>query len=68
MLQVNDGQCGMCAHFGEHKASDMPKLMQIRTKKQAPEALLEPCGHPRHEPLNLKVTAVSTCDGFTPVN
>jgi hypothetical protein len=65
MLQIHDGQCGLCAHFGEHH-SDAPKLVQIRTSKQAPETLLEDCGHPRHAPLNLKVTPNSGCEGFTP--
>lgn len=68
MLQVQDRQCGMCAHFGEHAAMDTSKLTQIRTKRQAPASLIEPCGHPKHESLHLKVTAVSTCDGFTPAN
>jgi len=65
MLSVHSGQCGVCAHFGEHHAADM-KIVQIRTKKQAPEDLVEECGHPKHAPLHLMVTAVSGCDGFAP--
>lgn len=65
MLQVHEGQCGMCAHFGEHHQPE-PALIQVRTKHEAPEALLEECGHPRHASLNLMVTAISGCDGFEP--
>jgi hypothetical protein len=65
MLKINDGQCGLCAHFGEDHKADK-KLVQIRTKHQAPETLVEQCGHPRHAPLHLVVTANSGCDGFEP--
>lgn len=65
MLQVHDGQCGLCAHFGEsHNMS--AKLIEIRTKKSAPEQLVDECGHPKHATLHLKVTPISGCDGFTP--
>lgn len=67
MLSFNDGQCGMCAHFGEHHMEDAQKLVQIRMAHQAPEELKEECGHPRHAPLHLMVTANSGCDGFEPV-
>ena len=65
MQTVSDGQCGLCAHFGEHHGQ-ATELLQIRTRQQAPESYLDECGHPRHAPLHLKVTAVSGCDGFTP--
>jgi hypothetical protein len=63
MLQVHDGQCGLCLHFGEHHAKDA-KLIQIRTTQKAPEALLDDCAHPKHAALHLKVTPTSGCDGF----
>jgi hypothetical protein len=63
MLQVHDGQCGLCAHFGELHATE-PKLMQIRTKHEAPETFLDDCGHPKHASLHLKVSAIGGCDGF----
>ena len=67
MLQVSNGQCGLCAHFGEgHGASE--KLVQIRTSKKADEKVIESCGHPKHAPLHLMVTAVSSCEGFKPAN
>ncbi len=65
MQPVHDGQCGLCAHFGEHHGQT-PELLQIRTRQQAPESYVDDCGHPRHAALHLKVTAVSGCDGFLP--
>jgi hypothetical protein len=65
MQHVHDGQCGLCAHFGEEHDSDT-KLVQIRNSKEAPETLVEECGHPRHATLHLMVTPISGCDGFVP--
>ena len=65
MQELQDGQCGLCAHFGEHHQADQ-QLLQIRKRHQAPETLLDECGHPRHATLNLRVTAISGCDGFAP--
>ncbi len=65
MQQVQPGQCGLCAHFGEHHAND-GALTQIRSQRTAPEAMVDECGHPRHASLNLRVTPISGCDGFTP--
>ncbi len=66
MFQVHDGQCGLCTHFGEHHPDHQQQLVQVRTSKQAPENLIEECGHPKHAALNLVVTANSGCDGFEP--
>ena len=69
MLSIQEGQCGLCKHFGEHITlpdQERQQLVQIRTSKQAPEDLLEECGHPQHEPLHLVVTPVSGCNGFEP--
>lgn len=63
MLQVNDGQCGLCTHFGEHHASTK-QMFQIRETHRAPEDLVDDCGHPKHSDLHLKVTPISGCDGF----
>jgi len=40
MTQVKQGQCGLCAHFGEQHPSDS-KLVQIRLKHEAPEGLVD---------------------------
>lgn len=66
MIQVQEGQCGKCAHFGEGEPQDEPKLIQIRTTGQAEEDLVEPCGHPEHAELDLQVTPISGCKGYTP--
>lgn len=66
MIALHDGQCGLCTHFGEsHRLSDQ-KLIQISSSKNAPEDLLDECGHPRHSSLHLRVTPLSGCDGFAP--
>lgn len=64
MVQVNDGQCGLCVHFGEIQGDHSPKLLQIRAKREAPETFLDDCGHPKHASLHLKVSPISGCDGF----
>lgn len=65
MMQVHEGQCGLCAHFGEDHARDQ-KLVQIRTSKNADEHMVDECGHPKHKPLHLMVTPISGCAGFEP--
>lgn len=65
MMQIHEGQCGLCSHFGEHHPDDH-KLVQIRLKHQAPEGVVDECGHPHHASLNLRVTPISSCDGFEP--
>jgi hypothetical protein len=65
MQQVQDGQCGLCTHFGETHTQDN-RLVQIRKSHEAPETLVDACGHPRHASLHLKVTPISGCDGFEP--
>jgi hypothetical protein len=66
MTQIKEGQCGLCAHFGEHNTGEAPKLIQIRLKHEAPESLTEECGHPTLAPLHLVVTPISGCAGFQP--
>jgi hypothetical protein len=63
MLEVHEGQCGLCTHFGESHTRD-DKLVQIRQRHEAPEVLVDECGHPRHATLHLRVTPISGCDGF----
>lgn len=60
---IEDGQCGLCTHFGESHSRD-ERLVQIRLHKDGPENLIDECGHPRHATLHLKVTPISGCDGF----
>ena len=64
MQNIQEGQCGMCTHFGEGH-EDKPQLVQIRTSKSAPEDYVDSCG--KNEDIGLKVTALSGCSGFEPV-
>lgn len=65
MQHVTEGQCGLCSHFGETHNRD-EKLVKIRVSHEAPETLLDDCGHPRHAALHLRVTPISGCTGFEP--
>jgi hypothetical protein len=65
MLQIHEGQCGLCTHFGEEHPQDQ-RLTQIRSSMEADEEFVDICGHPILERLHLKVTATSGCDGFEP--
>ncbi len=64
MIEVQKGQCGLCAHFGAGRAEDRMKLAEIRANHRAPEDLVLPCGLPAHAQYNLWVTPRSGCDGF----
>jgi hypothetical protein len=66
MLQVQQGQCGYCVHFGENEPSEQPKLIQIRLKGEAPDDLVENCGLPANREVDLKVSPISGCRGFEP--
>jgi hypothetical protein len=65
MVALHEGQCGLCAHFGEDHTGDQ-QLVDIRMSHEAPDDLVEECGHPKHAPLHLVVTPISGCDGFEP--
>ena len=62
MLNIDDGQCGRCLHFGEHSNDDV--LVEIRVNGEAPDGYVNECGHPALEGLHLKVAANGMCDGF----
>ncbi|MCH2162253.1 MAG: hypothetical protein MK085_10315 [Phycisphaerales bacterium] len=62
MVNVDNGQCGTCAHFG----TDIPEqqLVQIRIDLQADPETVGGCGHPTNVDLHLKVSVNSSCDGY----
>ncbi|MEM1444768.1 MAG: hypothetical protein AAGF84_01830 [Planctomycetota bacterium] len=62
MITINDGQCGLCKHFGTDH--EQPKLQQIRVTRQASAEMTDECGHPKNEPIHLVVTPISGCEGF----
>lgn len=66
MVKVENGQCGLCTHFGENQGN-VPQIIQIRARHEAPETFSASCGHPRLSPLHLTVTPTSGCAGFEPV-
>lgn len=65
MVSLHDGQCGLCAHFGETH-QDATQLVHIRQSQSAPEDMVDECDHPKLAGLHLMVTPISGCDGFTP--
>ena len=65
MLKLTDGQCGLCAHFGENEGQK-DKIVQIRINGEGPADLVADCGHPKNADVELKVTPISGCEGFTP--
>jgi hypothetical protein len=68
MLQLQPGQCGLCIHFGDNHDPRDPRPLQIRLKDEPLASKVSECDHPVHAPLHLKVTAVSGCQGFEPVD
>jgi hypothetical protein len=65
MLQLHDGQCGLCQHFGEEHSSKK-EIVEVRMKHSASATFVDDCAHPKHVSLHLKVTPMSGCDGFAP--
>ncbi len=65
MVKVQEGQCGLCAHFGElERGTRLPAILEILITRQGSEALVAPCTQPQHKSLHLRVTPVSGCDSF----
>ena len=62
MLNINDGQCGTCKHFG----GDMPQeqLVQIRVNHTANDDVVAGCDLSANASLHLRVSPISSCDGF----
>ena len=56
--------CGTCSHFG----SDIPaeQLVQIRVNPGSEAPKVASCDLPEHASLHLKVSAVSSCDAYSP--
>jgi hypothetical protein len=42
--------------------------VQLRRRGDAPETMVDECGHPKHAALHLRVTPISGCDGFQPAS
>jgi hypothetical protein len=63
MRAIQDGQCGLCNHFGEHHHQAAVRATILSSKSAEPTLLYE-CSHLKHAALHLKVTPFSGCDGF----
>jgi hypothetical protein len=66
MMRVQNGQCGLCVHFGESHGENS-QLEHIRTTSLASEMYVDRCGHPKLVTIHLRVTAIAGCDGFEAV-
>ena len=64
METVQNGQCGLCSHFGEHHKTGV--LISILSSHKADLKIVDECNHPKLADLHLKVTPISGCDGFAP--
>lgn len=64
MANANSGQCGTCAHFG----TDLPteQLTQIRVNLDASHDVIGGCDDPSNASVHLRVTALGSCDAWTP--
>ena len=49
-------------------ATATPGELKLICNQQAPEDLVEQCGHPKNAQLHLVVTPISGCDGFEPAS
>jgi hypothetical protein len=68
MLQLQPGQCGLCTHFGDNHDPTAPRPIYLQLKEDALKTKVSECDHPAHAPLHLKVTAISGCEGFEPID
>ena len=65
MVKVQDGQCGLCAHFGEAEPTGRaPAILEILATRQASELFLAACMQEHHRGSHLRVTPVSGCDSW----
>ncbi|MEE2907528.1 MAG: hypothetical protein VX527_06795 [Planctomycetota bacterium] len=66
MSNSNDGSCRTCAHFGDGVPSE--QLVQIRIENQPDtNEVLGGCDLPANAALHLKVSPLSSCDGYQPL-
>ena len=65
MADSTNGQCGTCAHFG----GDLPQetLVQIRVNLDNSSSVVAGCDAPNNANVHLRVTALGSCDSWTPV-
>ena len=64
MTESTNEQCGTCAHFG----SDLPQetLVQVRVNLDGSNSVVGGCDAPSNATVHLRVTALGSCDAWTP--
>ena len=62
MLNITDGQCGTCKHFGEGMPAE--QLVQIRINHTADDTLTAGCDLASNATLHLRVSPIGSCDGY----
>lgn len=62
-MKINQGQCGICRHFGEPH-SQKEELVKIRATQEGSEQVIDLCGHPLLARAHLRVSTISGCDEF----
>ncbi|MDG2031593.1 MAG: hypothetical protein P8J45_11375 [Phycisphaerales bacterium] len=65
MTDGKNVQCGSCAHFG----NDLPneQLIQIRVSLDDSNEVVAGCDAPNNVSVHLRVSALGSCDAWTPV-
>ena len=62
MLQISDGQCGSCMHFGDGMPQE--QLVQIRVHGTAEHGTVAGCDLAANASMHLKVSPIGSCDGY----
>ena len=62
MLNITDGQCGSCKHFGDGIPQD--QLVQIRVNHTASDGTVAGCDLASNASMHLQVSPIGSCDGF----
>ncbi|MAT80740.1 MAG: hypothetical protein CMJ29_03730 [Phycisphaerae bacterium] len=62
MSNSNNGSCSTCVHFGDGVPSE--QLVQIRIHGSNDNNVVGGCDHPSNAALHLRVTPLSSCDGY----
>lgn len=60
----DNGTCGSCAHFGQDLPSE--QLVQIRVNLDDSRDIVAGCGAPNNASVHLRVSAIGSCDAWTP--
>ncbi|MCH2135459.1 MAG: hypothetical protein MK101_02630 [Phycisphaerales bacterium] len=62
MLNITDGQCGSCSHFGGGIPEE--QLVQIRVNHTAQDDVVGGCDLDSNASIHLKVSPIGSCDRY----